>query len=190
MQTTIVIIVIATVVSAAALAAGTLAFLYFKIRGTRVVTCPETGKRVAVELDARRAAMSAIIGETHFRLHDCTRWPERRNCGQECLAEIADAPNDCLVRTILQKWFAGKRCVMCREPIGEINWLAHDPALRDPTGGTMACHDVPAERIFDYFATHRPVCWNCHVAESFRREHPGLVVDRPEHDGESAHVAP
>ena len=23
-----------------------------------------------------------------------------------------------------------------------------------------------------------PVCWNCHVAPTFRREHPGLVVDR------------
>ena len=27
--------------------------------------------------------------------------------------------------------------------------------------------------------THLPVCWNCHIAESFRREHPELVVDRP-----------
>jgi hypothetical protein len=24
-----------------------------------------------------------------------------------------------------------------------------------------------------------PVCWSCHIAESFRRTHPELIVDRP-----------
>ena len=27
-------------------------------------------------------------------------------------------------------------------------------------------------------AVYRPVCWTCHVGETFRREHPELVVDR------------
>ncbi len=26
--------------------------------------------------------------------------------------------------------------------------------------------------------THRPLCWNCYFAESFRREFPDLPVDR------------
>jgi hypothetical protein len=26
--------------------------------------------------------------------------------------------------------------------------------------------------------THLPVCWNCHIAQEFRREHSELVVDR------------
>jgi hypothetical protein len=32
--------------------------------------------------------------------------------------------------------------------------------------------------LLDVFSTHRPVCWNCHVTETFRRLHPELVVDR------------
>jgi hypothetical protein len=27
--------------------------------------------------------------------------------------------------------------------------------------------------------THRPVCWNCYIAQFFRHEHPDLVVYRP-----------
>ena len=26
--------------------------------------------------------------------------------------------------------------------------------------------------------SYLPVCWDCHIAESFRREHPELVTDR------------
>ena len=35
------------------------------------------------------------------------------------------------------------------------------------------------EQLPEIFATHQPVCWNCHIAESFRRLHPELVTDRP-----------
>jgi hypothetical protein len=31
------------------------------------------------------------------------------------------------------------------------------------------------------FATHQPVCWDCHIAQTFRREHAELVTDRPPH---------
>ena len=159
----------------------TLLRLYLTFRGTRVVTCPETGKRAAVEVNARRAAVTTVVGSPELRVRDCTRWPERRHCGQECLTEIETAPADCLVRSILAKWYAGRACVLCGKPIGEINWLAHEPALMDAAGYTFAWRDLPAERIFDWLATHRPVCWNCHIAETFRHEHPELVVDRPEH---------
>jgi hypothetical protein len=28
------------------------------------------------------------------------------------------------------------------------------------------------------FSTHKPVCWSCHVTQTFRREFPELVVYR------------
>jgi hypothetical protein len=28
---------------------------------------------------------------------------------------------------------------------------------------------------------HWPVCWSCHMSETFRRAHPELVVERPAH---------
>jgi hypothetical protein len=37
--------------------------------------------------------------------------------------------------------------------------------------------------VVDVLATHRPVCWNCAVAEGFRRAHPELVTDRQARPG-------
>lgn len=53
----------------------------------RAVTCPETHQQVGVTIDARHAAATGLCGTPDFRLSDCTRWPERAKCGQECLPE-------------------------------------------------------------------------------------------------------
>jgi hypothetical protein len=136
-------------------AVGALALLlwpvlrvYFKFKGTRVVTCPETHQAVAVEVDEKHAAVTAAGGHLHLRLRDCSRWPERRDCGQECLAQIEAAPMDCLLRTILARWYAGKVCAICRKPIppfnwSDIDWLEFQPALLGPTGKTLGWSDFP-----------------------------------------------
>jgi hypothetical protein len=31
--------------------------------------------------------------------------------------------------------------------------------------------------------THSPVCWDCYIAQEFRRDHPDLVVLRPWQNG-------
>jgi hypothetical protein len=152
---------------------------YLKLRGTRVVTCPETSEPVAVEVDATRATLTAVLGKPSFRLTDCSRWPERQNCGQECLSQIEAAPENCLARAILTKWYQEKTCVLCNKPLGEIDWLEHKPALMSPEQKTVEWHDVRAEKLPEVLSTHLPVCWNCHIAETFRREFPELVVDRP-----------
>jgi hypothetical protein len=36
---------------------------------------------------------------------------------------------------------------------------------------------VPAEQLPVLLLSARPVCWNCHVIERFRRQYPELVVD-------------
>jgi hypothetical protein len=53
----------------------------------RPVTCPETHQQVAVTIDATHAALTGLRGTPKFRLADCTRWPARVKCGQECLPE-------------------------------------------------------------------------------------------------------
>ena len=158
---------------------------YLRFRGTRVVTCPETEQPAAVKV-----ALAATFDEPHLRLKECTRWPERRNCGQECLKQIEAAPEDCLVRTILTKWYQGKSCIYCRKPLGTINWLEHKPALLSPERNTVEWQDLRPETIPGVLATHRPVCWNCHIAETFRREHPELIVDRDFIGGESRSAGP
>lgn len=65
---------------------------YFRYRGKRLVNCPETLKAEAVDVAARTAAASAFVGWRTLRLDRCSRWPERQNCGQACLKQIAADP--------------------------------------------------------------------------------------------------
>lgn len=152
---------------------------YFKLHGRMVVTCPETQKRVGVEVDVKKAALSDLLGKHQLRLQDCTRWPERSDCGQECLSQIEMSPENCLIKHILTDWYQGRTCVYCGKEFQEINWHDHKPALRDAQGNLVEWTYVPAERLTEILQTHQPVCWNCFIAENFRRQHPELVVDRP-----------
>ena len=68
--------------------------VYFKFRGTRLVTCPETHEAAMVELAARSMGMQAILDEPCLRLSECSRWPMRRDCGQNCLAQIEARPSE------------------------------------------------------------------------------------------------
>jgi hypothetical protein len=61
---------------------------YRTYRRRRVVGCPETGGATGVHVDAARVARSAWMGPLDLRLTDCTRWPERSGCGQECLSQL------------------------------------------------------------------------------------------------------
>lgn len=167
---------------------GVLAALYFlvppvlgafiKFRGKRVITCPETRKPAAVEVDSGHAALTALLGDADLRLKSCSRWPERQDCGQECLLQVALAPHDCLARTMLEDWYHGKTCVLCRVKFHDIGWSDHKPALLGPAGNIVEWPDVPAEQLPDVFSTHQPVCWDCAVTSSLMRSYPEVAVDR------------
>jgi hypothetical protein len=148
-------------------------------RGTRIVVCPETREMVAVAVDARHAAFSAPQGRPQLRLESCTRWPERKDCGQDCLGQVESAPEACLLRSILADWYGGKPCAFCGREFGVIAWHDHAPGLVSPRGTLVDWTGFPPEQVIEVLAQHRPVCWDCRVAEGFRREHPELVVDRP-----------
>ena len=153
--------------------------VYFTFRGKRIVSCPENHRPAAVNVSAGTAALEALTGNPHIHLRSCSRWPERGDCPQGCLAQIEEAPKACLVWTIINRWYEGKVCAYCHKPFGEIHWHDHPPALMDKALKTVTWDSIPAERLQAALATHQPVCWSCHMAETFRREHPDLVVDRP-----------
>ncbi len=152
---------------------------YFTFRGKRLVTCPETHKTEAVDVSAREAAFGAFLNEPTLRLNECSRWPERQNCGQECLQQVEVDPANCLVWNRVAKWYEGKSCVFCQKAIGPLQHLEHAPALLGPDFRTNDWKRIRPEQLPEVFSTHQPVCWNCHIAETFRRLHPNLVVDRP-----------
>jgi hypothetical protein len=152
---------------------------YWKNRGTRVITCPETEEFEAVKLDARHAAATGLLGTAHFRLESCTRWPEREDCPQTCIQQIENSPTGCLLQAMLSGWYQAQKCTFCRRLFGEIHWFDHKPALLNREGRILEWEDVPPEQIPRVLSSHWPVCWDCKIVETFRTEHPDLVVERP-----------
>jgi hypothetical protein len=151
-----------------------------KFRGARVITCPETGHQAMVEVDASHAALTSLAGQTEIRLESCWRWPLNKDCGQECIGQLDVAPPECLVRSVLSKWYRGKKCAFCDRPFADIQWFDHKPALIcTDDGRTVDWREVSMPELTAVMATHLPVCWNCHIARTFKREHPDLVVERP-----------
>jgi len=148
-------------------------------RGTRIVTCPETSEPAIVEVDAQHASLTSIVGLPDIRLENCSRWPIKRQCGQECLANLDVAPGECLVSGVLMRWYRGKKCVYCGKTAEELHWMDHKPALQTPGGELVEWREVPVENLSMVLETHLPVCWDCYIAQSFVREHPDLVIYRP-----------
>jgi hypothetical protein len=57
-------------------------------------------------------------------------------------------------------------------------WGQHPPALVDTERKTVEWSEIPAAKLQETMKTHLPVCRNRHIAETIRREHAGLVLDR------------
>ncbi len=173
------------IVMVALLVAGILLFrsipvvrAYFTFRGKRLITCPETHKTEAIDVAAREAAATAFFGEPTLHLDRCSRWPERQDCGQECLQQVETDPENCLLWNIVANWYEGQRCVYCHKLFERIQHLDHPPALMGLDHTTAEWKQFRPEQLPGIFATSKPVCWNCHIAETFRRQHPELVTDR------------
>jgi hypothetical protein len=147
--------------------------------GSRIVTCPETKSPTVVEVDALHASLTSVVGLPDIRLKDCSRWPMRSQCGQECLTDLDVAPDRCLVSGVLMRWYRGRNCAYCRNTFPEINWSDHRPAVRSPEGQLLSWGEVSSDQLQQVLETHLPVCWNCYIAQTFRRDHPDLVVFRP-----------
>jgi hypothetical protein len=107
---------------------------YAQFRGTRRVSCPETGRPALVEVDALRASLTSTVGLPFVQLQNCSRWPLKEQCGQECLVNLDVTPGECLVSGVLTRWYRGKNCVYCTRPFQELHWIDHHPALRSPGG--------------------------------------------------------
>jgi hypothetical protein len=144
--------------------------------GVRIVTCPETGRPAAVRIDAAHAAMTTAAEAGHLRLASCSRWGTRGQCDEPCRFEAADP--GCTAAAIASRWFAGKRCAYCGKQVVDEPFAARFPAILGPEGDTREWVDVNADQLPDALQAGAPVCWDCHIAETFRRKYPSLVTDR------------
>jgi hypothetical protein len=152
---------------------------YGRFRGARIVICPETITSEAVEVDAVHAAWTAAAGYRQFSLTSCSRWPERGGCPQQCLAQIEEAPDGCLVRARVARWYEDSTCAFCGKAIGPIHWFDRRPGLVSRDGEIRDWRDLAVEDLAEAFAACRPVCFDCSVAETFRARFRDLVVEDP-----------
>lgn len=179
MNTAAYLIVIVLIATAFYFGIRWLVTAYSRYRGTKIVTCPETGRPAVVEIDALHASITSTVGLPDIRLESCWRWPLNDQCGQECLTGLDVEPGQCLVSGVLMRWYRGKTCCYCGKPFEELHWVDHKPALQSPQGKLVLWREVSIENISMVLETHLAVCWNCYIAQSFRRDHPDMVVYRP-----------
>ena len=149
--------------------------------GDRVITCPETRTTEVVQVDAGHAAWTDLRADKELRLEACSRWPERADCGQDCLRQIECAPDGCLVRERLATWYHGAQCALCGLLIGPIHWYEYRPGLLTPERRVKSWADIRPEDLPANLAADRPICSDCLLAESFREEFPDRVLDDPWH---------
>ena len=150
-----------------------------RYRGSRLVTCPETKTPEIVEVDALHASLTSTVRLPDIRLENCSRWPLKGQCGQECLTDLDVAPGRCLVSGVLMRWYRDKNCVYCGKALHEVHWLDHQPALLSAGGMLITWNEVNVDKLRTVLATHSPVCSDCYLAQKFRFDHPDLVVYRP-----------
>ena len=162
----------------AAVVFGRAVRLWWRYRGDRVITCPENHRPAGVSVDAQHVAAQPFAGSPQLRLSSCSRWPERAGCGQQCLNQIEAAPEDCLVRNILFRWYLGKKCVSCGQPFDHIPLAAAKPAVLRADKVSVEWSEIPADRLPETLEAAAPICFACHMGNMLVQTHPELVVDR------------
>ena len=172
------IVVLFAIVTLLTVGGARLLAAWLKFRGRRVITCPENHRPAGVTVDSRHAAWTGVAHIPSLRLSECSRWPERAGCGQECLSQIEASPEGCLVHQILLDWYEGKACTACGQPIGKIVPGGCQPALLMADGISLEWRQVAAELLPETLTVAQPICFACHMAQTMVREHPDVVVDR------------
>jgi hypothetical protein len=82
------------------------------------------------------------------------------------LQEIEAAPEDCLARRIVERWYRDKTCACCGRALGEVGRWQHRPCVMSADRRMLEWKDIAAENIPGVLTTHAPVCWTCLVAET------------------------
>jgi hypothetical protein len=147
---------------------------YFRNRGRRAVICPENRETVTVEVDNKFAFRTALRGQEHERLQSCSRWPEKGDCGQECLAQIDPSPEN--LERLLQKWYQGKTCAICERPLSQADWRRSRLALLNEKQKLFELRHMHLDEIPSALDQMAPLCWNCHQEERARQEEPSRTL--------------
>lgn len=86
-------------------------------------------------------------------------------------------PHDAATTAQLKRYFEGKPCAACSRPIPPVH-APRPGLLNTDTHVAIPWDDIPVANLSATLESHVPICSNCLIFETFRREYPELVVDR------------
>ena len=64
----------------------------WRFHGQMMVTCPETRNCAEVKVATLRLAISELLNVGQIKLSRCSRWPDRRDCSQDCIRQLETNP--------------------------------------------------------------------------------------------------
>jgi hypothetical protein len=152
---------------------------YFRNRGVQAVRCPDSGHSAHVKVDRKFAFWMALRGQEHSRLESCSRWPEKADCGQECLAQLEASPEN--IERLLAKWYEGKSCAICSRSLTPTDWQRSRLAVLNREQKLFELRALTLESLASALENMRPLCWTCHQQERARQPIPvkHLKGERP-----------
>ena len=140
---------------------------YFRSRDRASVSCPDNGQPADVEEDAKFAFWSALRGQEHSRLQSCSRWPEKGECRQECLAQLEPSPEN--VERLLTRWYEGKSCAICARALTPSDWRRSRLAVLNQQHKLFELRQMQLDQLQASLEHMLPLCWNCHQEERARQ---------------------
>ena len=147
---------------------------YFQNRGRQLVSCPENGAPVDVEVDNKFGFWTALRGQEHSRLASCTRWPEKGDCGQDCLAQVDPSPEN--VERLMLGWYKGRVCAICVCGITPSDWRRGRLGWLDAQHKLIELRQVNLKQLQSALQEMRPLCWICHQEERVRQAAPPRIL--------------
>jgi hypothetical protein len=143
---------------------------YFQNRGRRAAICPENREPVDIEVDSKYSFWTAYRGQEHTRLQSCSRWPDKGDCGQECLEQVAPSPEN--AERLMLGWYQGKACAICTRAISPSDWRRGRLAWLDAEHKLVELRQVDLKQLQFALEAMRPLCWTCHQEERVRQAVP------------------
>lgn len=59
-----------------------------RYRKKRTISCPETKGLTEVDIDAPRAAFFSAFGKPLLKVKNCTLWPKKKGCSEDCVKTL------------------------------------------------------------------------------------------------------
>jgi len=120
-----------------------------------------------VEVDNKFAFWTALRGQEHSRLQSCSRWPEKGDCGQECLAQLEPSPEN--IDRLLTKWYQDKSCAICARALTPSDWRRSRLAVLNQEHKLFELRQMQLDELQSTLENMHPLCWNCHQQERARQ---------------------